>query len=928
MGMKNEAKHREEALNTILADVLTQEHQLRCIPEQRIHGERKTPDLTVSASLECPHTLMGEAKMGTEPAKQKQAEKQAKRWTRGRNKQGLALAVCYPKSLERGGTPEELREAMRKTDAIEWAIVKDGEGLATWRKGGVRQLAESIRNASEHRGDIERLLSGAIVETTKLWVHDRERATEGLAQALSMQTTGRTGEKVLRIGTLMLMNGCLLDQRLQDTEAERTTTIKLIGDGETLKTGYSRRWKSILEVDYAPIFEPALTCLKSLPQGEETEWVLDTLRSVASSCANALGTLNYDVAGPIYHRLLDTAQYDGSFYTTPASAMLLARLVTARTDCDWSNADAIGKLRIIDPACGTGTLLLAVQHAVRDLHAGSGGSPDSTNIVHLDMVQQVLHGLDINHHAIQLAACNLTMSSPNVDYHRIPLYTMRHGVHGKGRHRRAWAGSAELLVQEQDKGQMVLALGGERTEQQIEMKGHRNKRERFETELGNPSSFDIVIMNPPFTRNDIRNRQLDAEARRQLQKREIAIAKILKSHDVEGASAIDQSSIRTFFTPLADTLLKKEGRVLGEILPTTAMTSPAGEKERKFIARRWDIATVITSHDPRRVYFSGETDIHESMLVAEKPTDGNAPTRFIQLHRNPDSKDEVLALEEAARTGNGLRQWGRKTEWPKAKMRRGDWSAAMFYDEKILDALEEIKAFVGTRLAPLGELAHVGPEGRRCREAFENRNIPGGKYALLWQHVTDRQKTMSSTHDRRANAKDNKQDYVTNRLWPQAGRLFIGNKLRLNLTRTPSVWLSEPALGSAWCPVRARNRAGAETTEKAWCVWLNSTPGIALLLMQRTKHLTYPAFPLANLRALPVPNPEEVSVNGLKKAFESHSQQELKSLPDMARDNVRAQLDAAATRVLGISGDIVGEWRKTISAEPTLTERPVEQEGE
>ena len=141
-------------------------------------------------------------------------------------------------------------------------------------------------------------------------------------------------------------------------------SLPAIRPDETLQDTFTRRWEEILRVDYAPIFEPALACLRALPQGSETESALDTLRCVAESCADALGALEYDVAGPIYHRLLESAQYDGSFYTTPPAAMLLARLALAHVDCDWSKPEAIAQLRIIDPACGTGTLLLAVQHAI------------------------------------------------------------------------------------------------------------------------------------------------------------------------------------------------------------------------------------------------------------------------------------------------------------------------------------------------------------------------------------------------------------------------------------------------------------------------------------------------------------------------------------------------------------------------------------
>lgn len=35
--------------------------------------------------------------------------------------------------------------------------------------------------------------------------------------------------------------------------------------------------------------------------------------------------------------------------------------------------------------------------------------------LHLVLVEDILDGLDINHHGVQLAACNLTLANPRVD---------------------------------------------------------------------------------------------------------------------------------------------------------------------------------------------------------------------------------------------------------------------------------------------------------------------------------------------------------------------------------------------------------------------------------------------------------------------------------------------------------------------------------
>ena len=49
--------------------------------------------------------------------------------------------------------------------------------------------------------------------------------------------------------------------------------------------------------------------------------------------------------------------WTGSFYTTTAAATLLAALAITDDMCDWNDAQAIGSLRITDPACGHGNLV-------------------------------------------------------------------------------------------------------------------------------------------------------------------------------------------------------------------------------------------------------------------------------------------------------------------------------------------------------------------------------------------------------------------------------------------------------------------------------------------------------------------------------------------------------------------------------------------
>ncbi len=121
---------------------------------------------------------------------------------------------------------------------------------------------------------------------------------------------------------------------------------------------------------------------------------------------------------------------------------------------------------------------------------------------------------------------------------------------------------------------------------------------------------DLVIMNPPFTRNDIRNRSLPAAARKRVQDHEIELARA--ALDSLHQEAIDQSTIFTFFTPIADRLLNRSGTV-AIVQPFAACTGVAAKGHRRILSDpdRFQLELVVTSHDNRRIYFSENTNIHD-----------------------------------------------------------------------------------------------------------------------------------------------------------------------------------------------------------------------------------------------------------------------------------------------------------------------------
>ena len=555
-------------------------------------------------------------------------------------------------------------------------------------------------------------------------------------------------------------------------------------------------------------------------------------------------------------------------------------------------------------------------HAIRDRHQHAAGSLAASDSLHSVLVEDMLYGLDINRHGVQLAACNLTLGNPRVDYTNMNLYTMQHGPQPDGTTK---AGSLEILATAKNKRDVASLAVPLPTAGELDARRAEPGAAPTESLAGR---FDLVIMNPPFTRNDVRNRQYRSGDRRLVQLREIEIAGYLRDLDPSASKAIDQTSVRTFFSPLADALLKESGATLAKIVPTTALTSASGIQEREFLANRFQIDTIVTSHDPKHVSFSENTTIHESLIVARRPGPERLPTRFISLAKMPRDAHEAILLSDLMNRESPLGDWGSEHSWPWPRVREGDWTAALFYNVALAEAVRDLAALAGTALKPAGELCRIEPEGRRVRDAFLRNAKSDSPWTtpVLWDHPTDRQTAMHATADVRAAPKPEKERYARKVLLQKASRLMIVNRLRTDTVRVTACHADQPLLGSAWVPVRPISANPAY--EHALCAWWNSTPGILTLIHSRAKALDYTRYALHTLRSLLVPNPNVVSIKPLARAFVKNRTATLLPWPQMHECPTRAVLDVAAARVLGIDGRAIARWRELVAREPTVSNRP------
>ncbi len=743
---------------------------------------------------------------------------------------------------------------------------------------------------------------------------------------------------ICTIASLLLANACLLHRRLGEVPGmENLPGLNRVGGSSDPVAVLWNAWKIILKRDYAPVFEPPLAVLAVLPRDRRFPGhALRILAECANRVADSLSQLGYDHAGPLYHRILPSAKAYGAFYTNNLSALMLARLALDTDFCDWSDPDAVSCLRIMDPACGTGTLLMAALNVIKErvaeagdpVRTGSaeaigrragGAEPDSPGkgkamndsirphpaSLHRVLVEMVLCGLDVNRHAIQLAACNLTLGAPTVDYGRMNLLTLRHGPQPDGSVR---AGALELLGAAEEEDSLDSLIRPLRS-----MTGVDAEQVDQATDAEFPlRDLDLVIMNPPFTSNKGRNKQFGKDVVKRMQAHELSIRNDLLRRDPEAGGLIDSNAIRTFFTPLAERLLHRERGVLAKVIPATACTSSSGLCERKLLARRFHIERIVTSHDPKRINFSENTGIHECLFVARRrPSGDRPPTEFVSLRKMPGAPDEALAAADAIARGEP-NEWARVVQWPAGRIEAGDWSAVQWYDAGLAEAVREIEG--SGWLEPVHSRYEIGPSGQAIRGAYQEcqKDAPGG-HRLFWSISTQLRRKMSGFPESWRRPKYGKEALAA-RYWQQRSSMLVSNRYDTTSGRLTALWTSEPSVGSGWSPVSIDGPQA-----KALAVWWNSTPARLMLLNQRSRKLTYPNWSLAQLRQIRIPTPHNPAWNALATAWEDVRQMELLPLRDAGNCPARRVIDEAAARALDLPEERLADWRQRLTAEPTIS---------
>lgn len=666
-------------------------------------------------------------------------------------------------------------------------------------------------------------------------------------------------------------------------------------DSENIPSSLISVWNALSDETRSPIYETSVSILTvSLPLSERQSEAVKIVAQQALESHLALAGGSHDLLGRIFHWVLDTSKNDGSYYTSTAAAALLAGLAMQEEDLE-----DISAFKVLDPACGTGTLLMAAAERIADIKQEY---PD----IRRHVSEHVLHGWDANISAVRLAAVSVGLAAPDLSFDEINIRHLPVGLDSGGE---AKAGSLEMISDQFLQPQLL-------------------NISTADTDISNlpaENKYSLVIMNPPFTADAKRYDQLGAEIEQKIRKREKQLFADLPASRTHPGG---------MFLLLAEKLADTKNGILAFVCPLAGADAPSMRKTWKKIFETFYLEFVVSVFDPQNLAFSENTSISE-MLVVLRRRNENMPAKSIQFVRfavNPRTHAEALDAAESIREVNNSKFSGSIVFWPHERAEQGCWNPVKFFSDKLayltwewFDETNEDMFIV------LSEAAEVGPSGNGIRGTFIRSDISdtadSDMMTALWfndqsdKPASEATKTcMEVVPDSVITAKHGLEDRA-DRLWQQKACLFIPARIRTTSAATVSVISPQPALGSAWVPVRSKTEPVGCEWEKAICAYLNSTVGVLALLAEASPVvLGRPEMSLDALRRVRVPKLSEIQIGQLADVYGELKNRNLERLR-FADSAIRTALDRHVCEIVGLPIKDTDIARCLLAEEPGITGR-------
>ena len=731
------------------------------------------------------------------------------------------------------------------------------------------------------------------------------------------------------IAALLLMNAAMLHQRIHSARwlGRKVKNLADIKNSVDVVNELLTQWSVILSTDFQAVLKPAIDVIFSVKETGKLSGLERALRHIAAEAeriAETYADMGADHAGALFNRVMGSQASDGAYFTRPVAASLAACLtLDACGDVDWSHPDVWREHKTVDLACGSGTLLTAMLSEMKRRAREHGANEKQVAQLQKLAIEDTLWGMDINPVSLQLAASQLTAGNRNVRYRRMGLRIMPYGPddYDTGN---VSAGTLELLGQKDIVSRPnELDINDDAIDSRTVWPDDRDDPE-LEDAVEAASDARIVIMNPPFTNRENMGQKFTRDFQLRLRSRVDALEDNLTANDPSMADFGDKNSIGPLFAALADKCASATRGLLTMIKPSIALSNPSGVGERRILAERFHIHTILTCHQPGQVNLSQRVAVNESIVVASRCDGDSPPTRFISLDRMPANDEEVADLHlqiqdcEIGTIGNG---WGEVSFWPAERMQAGDWTPGIWRSPELAEA--------GYRFANdpnMQSLKAAGPApaatGRQLRGSYEPATAGRpGSFPILKSKGTDGQTRIQSQPDEHWIRKGFSLNHLPTAegagqdrdpILRKAGNLLITAGQDTKTARMTATADDKPYVGNGWMPVSGLSPAEA----KALAVFINSTPGRLLLMRNPGRKLAFPTYSAVSTAAIRVPDFRDERILGILS--DCWEQTKHITVPQFGEGecDVRRIWDEAVAEAMGWDPTELGRLRNLLHREP------------
>ena len=855
------------------------------------------------------------------------------------------FAVSVPAQI-RSTNQQHLDERLASTSVV-WQEWRSDGTSGPKHSGDVSELGQAVVSAYPPAGDldaaVEALDKGVRLAGSRLY------QSPGTVDRVSRIFGAEPGDETANMAALVITNAMVFQDRLARNDAYYQPVKAAMRNGRFSSISLLQAWENILSVDYYPIFSMARDVVAELSE-MEAPGVLEECAQTASELLGTGAVGRHDVAGRIFNKLVSDRKLLAAFYTSIPASILLAGLSLSPDrwiDVDWSDTGALSKLRVVDPACGTGTLLMAAYRQIAQNYTSERGERDVA-LLHKALVESVIMGADVVQAAIHMTAATLAAMSPFVRFEQMQLHTLRLGVGSEGD---ALLGSLDWLKAPEIQSSFSA------TEEQIGAVSGTGG-------LVPLPSADLVISNPPYTRRGSDGGKEEAIARVfQLPEGDKDAEKAIRVHTsalLKGTPANQMAGHASSFTVLADRLVKRGGRV-ALVLPVTALSGESWRDIRKMLASRYEVEFVISSHDPNMRSMSYDTGIAETLIIARRLRESERPSgrgTFVNLWRAARRETDALALVSAVNIAAshpllgsdgppvggsplmvGGEQWGELVEGPvgESSWKTARWKHALI--GQFASAVERGELWTGDGMSlaghipisALADVCNVGPQHRRIRgslgvfDGYHGFNEQA-QFHAIWSLNSEIHQGMISEPNAWLIPKPDK-DHAP--IWEQSGTLQSTCDVRYNAQRIMTTRTSTRALGvSSWHTLICHDDDPVVRTQReiALAAWCNSTLG--LLLHANHANRTQEGRGRGNkgmLETLPTLDVWELAPWQLEAAQDIWRDFELRKFESFHRcavDPARIELDERIVRdMLGLGEEAVvavARLRRLLASDPSV----------